>query len=330
MFKKISRLFLSALIVFSLFSCASTQVPVSEDGKAVLTKEDNQMFWTINGTDKNGKQSTIYVLGTFHAGDDRIYPLSEKAEKAFKKSDRYVSEIATDEYLNIAQTTQTLMFQSIQRETKRIEETQHTWFEQLTPEQLQFIGTLVQTPEELGVYASCEPWALNSVLQIIPIMLTSLVNPEHPLDPNNGLDDKLINRLNEKGIKTIGLDTSDLQFDIITFGSYEQQIDMVKSSIDELLKDATSIVQDLIDLYEGYITGDVEKVSELMDKDNAKNDKDYEKELNKLIITDRNVKWAKTFEEFLNEGGTTFIFAGCAHFVGDDSVFAHMKENGVL
>ena len=45
-----------------------------------------------------------------------------------------------------------------------------------------------------------------------------------------------------------------------------------------------------------------------------------------LVYTNRNKDWAEDITNYLNEGGTTFIFAGCAHWLGDDSVFHYLKE----
>jgi uncharacterized protein YbaP (TraB family) len=46
------------------------------------------MFWRITGTDAAGKQATVYIQGTIHLGDDRLYPLSGSVLNAWNSADR--------------------------------------------------------------------------------------------------------------------------------------------------------------------------------------------------------------------------------------------------
>ena len=48
------------------------------------------------------------------------------------------------------------------------------------------------------------------------------------------------------------------------------------------------------------------------------------------LLKDRNIVWADKFEEYLNKGGTSFVFAGLAHFLGEDCVFEQMRIKGIL
>ena len=67
--------------------------------------------------------------------------------------------------------------------------------------------------------------------------------------------------------------------------------------------------------------------------------KDFESEIKKhpiyeeyfdSLLSKRNEDWAVKIADYLEEPGVTFIFAGCAHFVGSESVFAYMNQNGTL
>ena len=89
-FKTILGVFILALV---LTSCASTSA--SKKAPATLTKTDSRAFWRIDGTDKNGNPSTVYIQGTFHLGDERIFPLSEEVQQAFVNADRHAGELST-------------------------------------------------------------------------------------------------------------------------------------------------------------------------------------------------------------------------------------------
>ena len=96
--KAILGAFILALV---LTSCASTP-SASKKALATLTKTDSRAFWRIDGTDKNGNPSTVYIQGTFHLGDERIFPLSEEVQQAFVNADRHAGEISTQGYADLA------------------------------------------------------------------------------------------------------------------------------------------------------------------------------------------------------------------------------------
>ena len=66
---------------------------------ATLTKTDSRMLWRIDGKDKNGNPSVVYVLGTFHFATDEIYPLSDEILDAWNSADRLVAEISSDDQI---------------------------------------------------------------------------------------------------------------------------------------------------------------------------------------------------------------------------------------
>ena len=95
--KSIIAAFILGLV---LTSCVSTP-SASKKAPAILTKTDSRAFWRIDGTDKNGNPSTVYIQGTFHLGDERIFPLSEEVQQAFINADRHAGEISTQGYYKL-------------------------------------------------------------------------------------------------------------------------------------------------------------------------------------------------------------------------------------
>jgi uncharacterized protein YbaP (TraB family) len=49
-----------------------------------------------------------------------------------------------------------------------------------------------------------------------------------------------------------------------------------------------------------------------------------------MVYANRNKDWANDITEYLAQGGTTFIFAGTAHWVGNDSVFNYLRKLGTI
>ena len=67
---KILKNLLMFYVFYSCFICFLRNN--NKSTKPKLTKMQERMLWKISGTDKNGKESTIYVQGTIHLGDERL------------------------------------------------------------------------------------------------------------------------------------------------------------------------------------------------------------------------------------------------------------------
>lgn len=320
MIKKLLNLFTIAFVVIAITSCASTKI---SKNPATITKAENAMFWEINGTDKNGNPSKLYVLGTIHVGDDRLYPIPENIEAAFIDADILVGEISSEGYSALMPETLSRQSASAQKEAARIAETGKKLSDYLTPDQLTLAKLIVGGDAAFANYELFEPWVLSSVLTMVPIATSGF-------DPTKGYDAFFVARSGSEGRPMEGLDELSTQLDIVEYGDWETQLLILKESLDDLLENQEDPGKDIKELYEAYLTSDEEKLSEIMFTQLNEETADYKEDYNKVVFTDRNINWAEKFTNYLNEGGTTFIFAGCGHFVGPESVFVYMEKNGDL
>ena len=99
MTKKIKLILSILFLSFLVISCASNQHAALGAQKAVLSKENDRMFWKISSTDKEGKPSYIYMQGTVHLGNDRIFPIGENVLYQFDNADRVYAEISSEDIL---------------------------------------------------------------------------------------------------------------------------------------------------------------------------------------------------------------------------------------
>ena len=305
---------LIALTFVLATSCATTAG--SKTAKATLEKTQERMLWKISGTDKNGEPSTVYVQGTIHLGDDRL-AVSDNVKRLFLSADRRFGEIASEDYQKIQEKTIEMMIASSKAAGNK------DFRAELTQEQNAFLESLFPK-ETLDQYALFEPW-------VTTLLLTSSIMVTAGLDVEKALDSYFVNYAATNGLSTQGLDELDTQLDLIKFGNWNDQMGLLSETIDSLSKpeELEKASHEIIDLYEAYINDDVAKTAEVIDS-SKKNETDIEKRYNKMLWEDRNAAWAKMIEQFLNEGGTTFIFAGTGHFVGKESVFTAMQKNKVL
>lgn len=321
MIKKILNFVTVALAFVTITSCASTAV---EKSPATVTKHEDSMLWEINSTDKNGEPSKLYVLGTFHLADDRLFPIPEDIITAFDSADKYYGELSSDDFNNMAKIVMEEQMASMQREVARIESTGETFIDTFTKEQIAYAKELLGGEEMLAGFVAFEPWVLSTFLTTaLPITMLGF---------GNGYDVELYARSAEQGKSIIGLDELQTQIELLKFGTREEQIESIKLMLDSLMagEDPT---EPILELYEAYLSADENRLAEVLEKQTSESteaNKESSEKFEQAIFAERNTEWAKIFAELLNEGGVTFVFAGAGHFVGEDSVFNYMVENGDL
>lgn len=308
------------MLAATLVSCATAKNAVPEKAKAVLVKEDSRMLWSINGTDRNGNPSKIYVQGTFHIADGRCYPVSDLVEEAFFSADRIFGEISGEGNIELNIRMPSIYEESMARANGRL------LSDNLSDED---VLLLIQLAGEdvFNTLNQFEPWVLTTVLSTSIYMISGF-------SPDYGLDAVFNNAAIGCGIQVEGLDTVDCQLEALSFGTYDQQMIVLQNTIDGF-KDFEKTNREAQEFYQAYLDDDVARIAEigfgeLEDATLSAEEQAYNEEYEKVLIFDRNEKWAGIFEDLLEEGGTTFVYAGTLHFVGDHSVFKYMEENGTL
>lgn len=304
----LKAIFGAFILAVVLTSCASTP----KKAPAKLTKTESRAFWRIDGTDKNGNPSTVYIQGTFHLGDERIFPLSEEVQEAFVNADRYAGEISTQGYADLAALGPEL--NAPNKDGKLV--TDH-----LTEEEKAFVE--MAFGPNLPIVDPLEPWQIKTALSLMIYTNTGLGS-------EYGLDNNFIASLSQMGREWDGLDELQVQLDIITFGDYDTQIKMLQDILKVFLDEeqAAKLTDSTVDLYESYVADDMKKMEKLLavsDSEEEASDQLYI-DYHNMVFRDRNMEWAQDITNYLDEGGTTFIFAGCGHWLGKDSTFKYLKK----
>ena len=304
--KKILTAALAFLLIFSfLVSCKTKDSNSQADGepKAVLIKHPERMFWEVKKGD-----ASIYVLVTIHVADKDFYPLEDKILEAFDKADRLVSELGGKKELETLQ--EKLEIRMLQNFNPKKNLSNFLSEDEINVIK-QELGENIAVP-----LLKFNPWVLT-------IALNQVLYTKAGLDPQNGIDMHLLNRADKKKIEA--LESIDEQLDILSSGTFEEQLKALKETINEL-QNTDKTIDWLTKLKKLYLENNSEELKDfigsLLDMtDGISQD---------ALLKDRNIVWAKKFEEYLNKGGTTFVFAGLAHFLGEDSVFEQMRIKGIL
>ncbi len=299
------KVILVLCIALTLVGCATTNV-ASNDFAIYETSE--RMFWVIEGTAKNGEPSVVYILGTIHLGDERLFPLSNSVVRALSVSDRVVGELSSKDLNKAESELQKVLFRGIDYGSNV--------YDYFTDEQVAFLENNFDQ-EVLDGLSVFEPWVISTLVLELALSNTNL-------SAEYGLDSNIYAFATDADIEVEGLDSLKTQMDVLSYADFtlEEQIEIVKDILDDSISNDTS--KSLNDMYRAYLNDDKDALAEIMNEPIGGSD--LEQRYLKLLLEDRNKDWANKIIGYLNEGGETFIFAGAGHFLGENSVFDFLLD----
>jgi uncharacterized protein len=138
-------------------------------------------------------------------------------------------------------------------------------------------------------------------------------------DPQKGIDNFFKEKAVQDGKATGSLETVDQQINLLTSMDASLGSDQILESIDELKQ----IEVMLGELLAAWRKGDEAKMEELYIKDLKLYPKLYQ-----TLIVDRNNKWVRNIEGYLNGSGNTMLVVGAAHLVGADGLVNLLRKRG--
>ena len=310
--KKIA-LFLMLGIVLTACTTTGQAKQSSELSKPILIEHPERFFWEIRGN--NG---SVYVLGTIHVADKDFYPLEKNVLRAFDKADRLVSEIGgAADFEALASELQTVIMKNMNTDPQK------SLLNVLPEDELTFLYETVgdDTVHQLALF---NPWILNTIL-------SQFLMAKVGLDAGAGIDMYLMQRAENKKIEA--LDTVEQQLAVLSYGSFDDQLAILKDSI-QALRDIDKSTEEIHRLRNLYLSNNRTELSALivellLEVPSSFSEKKAQAYIDALL-TDRNRIWAQKFDSYLREGGNTFVFAGVAHFLGKSSVFEIMRQKDML
>lgn len=249
---------------------------------------------------------TIYLLGSIHAGRDNFYPLADHIQQAFANSDELLLELAP------SQMTPPLMQQAMSKYgTLSTPKPLQQRMSQPLYQQVEKIIGDARLPAHQLIFR--RDWA-------IVIQLTMATINQMGLAAEQGIDQHFAQMAHASGKPIQGLETLDLQFEIL-------------ASMDEL--GAELIYQDfinelpfakdwLLSLESAWRRGDPKTLFRLYQEYDGRQDQaDFIQRLNR----DRNIKWRDTLLT-LPSGKTYMMVVGDMHIHAADSVLDYMRQSG--
>ncbi|WP_413060297.1 TraB/GumN family protein [Sphingomonas carotinifaciens] len=284
----------SIALLLALPACAQsspTQTKAAGDADPAL--------WVVKDAD-----TTVYLFGTIHVLKPGLSWFDEAVKTAFDKSGELVLEMVQPDPAAMQQIVA----------TTGINPTGPTLTEQL-PEAKRpaYLKALTEAGLPSAAFDRMKPWLAAVSLSLMPIQKLGY-------DASNGPETVLASAAKSANKPVIGLETAEQQIGYFNGLSQPAQMQFLVSTVDEL-PEAGKTMATMVD---NWSHGDPEALAKTMNeslKDSP--------EVAKVLLTERNARWAKWIANRMNKPGTVFVAVGAGHLAGPDSVQAQLARAGV-
>lgn len=248
------------------------------------------------------KDTTVYLFGTVHALKPRLSWFDSAVKTAFDSSGQLVLEIPlpSDEdaravILPLALDTSGKTLTSKLSETDRVA----------------YAAAMTKLGLPPTALDQLKPW-------FAAITMAQISLQKAGYDPNQGAEKALDAAAKAGGKPVTGLETLRQQLGFFDTLPEKDQIAFLMSGVRDLDK-----FGEIIDaMVERWKAGDAPGLGELMNRDVASQPVLY-----KVLLADRNARWADWIDTRMKTPGTVFIAVGAGHLAGGDSVQAQLARH---
>lgn len=272
--------------------------PIPAPAPAVATVNADPALWVIMDED-----TTIYLLGTIHILKDNVKWFDGGVKAAYDAS----SELVIEADISNAAAAATAM---IQRGT---DPDGPPLSEKLGSDAPAYQDILKTYGIPAPALEKFKPWLVALTLQSLPLIKTG-ANAE------SGVETVLISASKKDGKTLATLETEDGQIAILDGLSEAVQMKYLRSAIAQM--PAMAALTD--ELVSSWATGDPAQLGELTAKMTDV------PELEKVLLNDRNSRWADWVEKRMAKPGTVFMAVGAGHLAGKNSVQEKLKAKKLI
>jgi uncharacterized protein YbaP (TraB family) len=251
--------------------------------------------------------ATVYLLGSIHVATDRLYPLDEAIEAAFRGSDDLVVEVDLDKE-SPAQTQVLMMQRGAYGDGRTLETELPADVYALAAERFKNAGM------PIGMFSKFKPW-------FAALTLTSLEVQRLGYDPKFGIDRHF-------------LDLARGKIPVLELESFEEQIALIDglSNLDQerflvyTMEDLDTLSADMNGLFRSWRAGDAKAVEDILNR--SVSDRPELAGMVRSFIDERNQRMLGKIIGYLESGNTYFVVVGAGHLVGDGGLIEQLRKKG--
>ena len=263
--------------------------------------QDKKLLWEISDDD-----SVVYLVGTVHALDWHDYPLDYLYEEAYRVADRVVFEVNLFSF-EPEDAEDFIQKNGLYPKGQTIKNDVSNKTYKLLKEAAQEQGL------DFNEVVKIKPWVW--ALSFIEAMTQQL-----DLDPELGVDQHFLDKAARDNKEIMELETWIDQFKVLSDAPLDKQGKYLDEIVNDLESNSISDDEAAVDAWRA---SDLSELNDLVVKMKKRDDFAYNR-----LITDRNNKWVTKIINYLNKPGITTVFAGAAHFAGENSVINLLQSKG--
>ena len=267
---------------------------------AAAAKDADPALWVVKDAD-----TTIYLFGTIHVLKPGMTWFDDAVKAAFDRSDEVKLELVMPDPATM---------QGLVQSTGVAPPGTPPLTERLpVAKRAAFTRAVVDAGLPADALDKYKPWLAATQLSIAPLSKLGY-------DATNGPEQVITAAARAAGKPLTGLETAEQQLGYFGGLSDAAQISFLTSTMDELPTAATTMSQ----MVDDWAAGRPDRLAEDMNeslKDSP--------EVAKVLLVDRNKRWASWIRQRMTKPGTVFVAVGAGHLAGPDSVQAQLAKAGV-
>ena len=175
---------------------------------------------------------------------------------------------------------------------------------------------VIAAAAELGLSAEIldaqAPW-------VVGLELADLEYVRLGLDPQQGVEEQLVQRAQTDGKPTAGLETLDQELGGLEALSRQEQLRLIDQTIAEL-KDSPAELQEVLSAWRN---GDAAKLAALLSREYRSFPALY-----RPLVTARNERWVPQIEQLLRGQDNCLVVVGSLHLVGEGGLLELLRKDG--
>jgi hypothetical protein len=288
---------LSALALMMALPACAGEASQAQPSRA--PSDADPALWVVKDAD-----TTVYLFGTIHVLKPGLTWFDEAVRQAFDRSGEVVLELVMPD----PQAMQALVM------AKGVTATGPTLTEQLPADKR---AAYTKAVTDLGLPANAfdrmRPWFAATNLSLLPLAKLGY-------DPANGPETVITAAAKAAGKPVTGLETAEQQIGYFASLSEGAQVQFLTATVDEVPKVGETMATMVTDWANGNPEALAAQMNESL-KDSP--------EVAKVLLTERNARWATWVKNRMAQPGTVFVAVGAGHLAGGRSVVAMLQRDGV-
>ncbi|WP_066798636.1 TraB/GumN family protein [Sphingomonas soli] len=260
------------------------------------TKDADPAIWVVKDDD-----TTVYLFGTVHVLKPGLSWFDEAVKDAFDKSDEVVLEMVEPE----PATMQGLIMKF------GLNTTGVPFTDKLSEANRAKLATaaadLGMPVEATGAF---EPWLVAVMASMAPLKKLGY-------EPESGAERTLSDAAKAANKPVIGLETAEQQLGFFDTLPNDLQISYLATTLQNYDKVGPMIEK----MVAQWAAGDPVALGDTMNEGMRETP-----EIGKVLLSDRNARWAEWIEKRMEKPGTVFVAVGAGHLAGNDSVQSYLAK----